>query len=184
MTGRSSRALLPAVAVAAAVLVAGCGGAREAQQAAATSPTRQHVDTADGRVGSLRMTASIASPPAYGATYSPGGTVDLWLSVANDGTAADELTGAGSPAAAQVVHRVGEGPPSAQVRVPVPAGGVAALRTPEGPHLELDQLTQPLHSGQSVPVTFTFRDAGPVTLQVPVETYAQVKPTTSSPPGG
>jgi copper(I)-binding protein len=45
-----------------------------------------------------------------------------------------------------------------------------------GPHLELAGLHETLRSGFSVPVTVDFRDAGPVTLEVPIRTYSDVRP--------
>jgi copper(I)-binding protein len=66
--------------------------------------------------------------------------------------------------------------------VRVPSGGVAVLREVSGPHLELSGLRKILRSGFSVPVTFDFRDAGPVTLKVPIRTYSDVRPDRFSPP--
>jgi copper(I)-binding protein len=45
-----------------------------------------------------------------------------------------------------------------------------------GLHLELSGLHEILRSGFSIPVTFDFRDAGAVTLTVPIRTYADVRP--------
>ena len=84
--------------------------------------------------------------------------------------------GAGGDVAEQVVLRDGDAAPDPRVEVPVPSGGVAVLREVTGPHLELSGLRETLRSGFSVPVTFDFRDAGPVTLEVPIRTHTDVRP--------
>jgi copper(I)-binding protein len=118
------------------------------------------------------------------APHDPGDGADLLLTVANDGTAADVLSGASSDAAEQVVFGDGDLTATSPLRVAAPAGGVASLQDVSGPHLELSGLTQELRSGGSVPVTFTFATAGSVTLQVPVATYdpAAATSTSAAPP--
>lgn len=81
-----------------------------------------------------------------------------------------------SDVAERVVLRDGDSPRETRVDVPVPARDVAVVREVTGPHLELTGLTADLRSGFSVPVTFEFRDAGTVTLLVPVRTYTDVRP--------
>jgi copper(I)-binding protein len=173
-------------ATAVLVLASGCGGGQTSSAqatASALSTNRQHAQGADATAASLAvLSATVAAPPSYGATYGPGQSVALLLTVANHGTSADELTGATSPVAAQVVYRDGQGAPTAQLQVQVPPGGVAELRQTTGPHLELTGLTQSLHSGQGVPVTFQFTSAGPLTVSVPVDTYQGGKPTSTASP--
>jgi hypothetical protein len=62
------------------------------------------------------------------------------------------------------------------VEVAVRPGEVAIVSEVTGPHLELSQLRETLRTGSAVPVTFAFRDAGTVTLIVPVGTYTDVRP--------
>jgi copper(I)-binding protein len=98
------------------------------------------------------------------------------LTIANDGEDEDVLTGASTDVAEGIVLRDGDDPPDADLRVPVPSGGVAVVRDVTGAHLELSGLQERLRSGLSVPVTFDFRDAGSVTLSVPIRTYDDVRP--------
>jgi len=135
------------------------------------------LDSVDGRVGDLRLlSVSIASPGGRGSIHVAGDNAALLLTVANHGQADDELTGAGTESADEIVLRNGDGDAEPRLDVPVPAGGVAVLREVSGLHLELTGLRQALRSGFSLPVTFEFRDAGPVTLSVPIRTYTDVRP--------
>jgi hypothetical protein len=52
----------------------------------------------------------------------------------------------------------------------------AADRRGEGTDAEPSGLTEALRSGLSVPVTFEFRDAGSLTLSVPINSYTDVRP--------
>jgi copper(I)-binding protein len=145
------------------------------------SPTsdraRIGLDSVDGQVGQLRLlSVAIASPGARGSTHIAGDSAALLLTIANDGRAEDLLTGASAEAAGQVVFRYGDALTDRQGELPVPAGGVTVLREVTGSHLELSGLRETLRSGFSVPVTFRFRDAGSLTLEVPVRTYNDVRP--------
>ena len=139
--------------------------------------SRIGLDSVDGRVGQLRLlSVSVASPGTRGSVHIAGDSAALLLTIANDGDADDVLTGASVDVAEEVVLRDGDAPPEPRVEVPVPSGGVAVLREVTGLHLELTGLHETLRSGFSVPVTFQFRDADPVTLEVPIRTYTDVRP--------
>ena len=163
-----------AAALLTVVLLAGCGvpsGSRNLER------SRIGLDSVDGRVGDLRLlSVSIASPGPRGSTHLAGDTAALLLTVANDGQDDDALTAVDTDVAQQVVLRDGDGPAEERLDVAVPAGGVAVLREVDGEHLELLQLRETLRSGFSVAVTFEFRDAGAVTLRVPIRTYEGVRP--------
>jgi copper(I)-binding protein len=155
------------------LVLAGCGSAQ------ASSPTLDRagtgLDVVDGQVGQLRLlNAVIASPGARGSVHVAGDSAALLLSIANNGKVDDVLIGARADVAQQVVFRNGDGPPDPHLPVPVPPTGMAVLREVTGPHLELSGLRETLRSGSSVPVTVEFRDAGSVTLVVPVRTYTDV----------
>ncbi|MGY1603984.1 copper chaperone PCu(A)C [Geodermatophilus sp. SYSU D00815] len=157
------------------LVLAGCGSARTGSSN--LDRARIGLDSVDGRVGELRLlSVSLASPGTRGSLHIAGDSAALLLTVANDGEAEDALTGAGTDVAEEVVLRDGDASPEPRVDVPVPPGGVAVLREVTGPHLELTGLRETLRSGFSVPVTFEFRDAGPVVLEVPVRTYTDVRP--------
>lgn len=138
---------------------------------------RVGLDSVDEQVGPLRLlSVSIASPGSRGSIHIAGDSAALLLTIANDGEDDDVLTGASAAVAEQVVLRDGDDPPDPDLQVAVPAGGVAVVRDVTGAHLELSGLQERLRSGSSVPVTLDFRDAGPVTLEVPVSTYTDVRP--------
>jgi copper(I)-binding protein len=145
--------------------------------------SRIGLDSIDGRVGSLRLlSVSVASPGTRGSLHIGGDSAALLLTIANDGDADDVLTGASADVAEQVGVRDGHGPAEFRIDVPVPSRGVAVLREVTGPHLELTGLQEILRSGFSIPVTLEFRDAGSVTLEVPIRTYTDVRPDRFSTP--
>jgi hypothetical protein len=43
-------------------------------------------------------------------------------------------------------------------------------------HIMLMQLQQPLEEGESIPITFTFREAGEITVSVPIASLAARTP--------
>ncbi|NEK57990.1 copper chaperone PCu(A)C [Geodermatophilus sabuli] len=141
------------------------------------------LDSVDGQVGSLRLlSVSIASPGTRGSIHIAGDSAALLVTIANDGEDEDVLTGASTDVAEQVVLRDVDAPSDPDLQMSVPSGGIAVIRDVTGAHLELSGLQERLRSGFSVPVTFDFRDAGPVTLSVPIRTYDDVRPDRFSSP--
>jgi copper(I)-binding protein len=139
--------------------------------------TRFQLDSVDGQIGQLRpLSVTVASPGTRGSVHIAGDSAALLLTIANDGETDDVLTGVATDVAEEVVLRDGDASAEPRVEVPVPSGGVAVLREVTGRHLELTGLHEPLRSGFSVPVSFQFRDAGTVTLEVPIGTYSDVRP--------
>jgi copper(I)-binding protein len=158
------------------LVLAGCGSGQTAPDPWSSS-ARIGLDSVDGQVGSLRLLGvAIASPGTRGSIHVAGDSAALLVTIANDGEDEDVLVGASTDVAEQVVLRDGDDPPDPDPQVPVPPGGVAIVRDVTGPHLELSGLKERLRSGSSVPVTFDFRTAGPVTLSVPIRTYDDVRP--------
>jgi copper(I)-binding protein len=163
------------------LVLAGCGSVQ------AGSP---HLDRAEigpdgvsGQVGQIRLLdVSITSPGPRGSVHIAGDDAALLLTIANDGKAADVLIRAGADVARRTVFRDGDAAPNPRLEVPVASRSVAVLSEVTGPHLELTQLHQTLPSGSHIPVTFEFRDAGSVTLDVPVAAYADVRPDKYSAP--
>src|SRR3954469_16685837 len=163
--------------------LAGCGSGQTAAADPFFSRTRIGLDSVDGQVGEGRfLTVATASPGTRGSIHLAGDSAALLLTLANDGTSKDVLTGASTEAADQVLFRDGDAPASSHLHTAASPGAVAALREVTGPHLELSGLAAPLRSGFSVPVTFQFRDAGSVTLKVPIRTYTDVRPDRASIP--
>jgi copper(I)-binding protein len=165
------------------LVLAGCAPSQAASSDPFFSRTRIGLDSVDGQVGQLRLlSVSIASPGPRGSIHLAGDSAALLLTVANDGGAEDVLIGVRAEAARQVVFRTGDASPNSHLHVVVSPGAAAVLREVTGPHLELEDLNQTLRSGFSVPVTFQFRDAGTVTLEVPIRTYDDVRPDKFSTP--
>ena len=87
--------------------------------------------------------------------------------------AGDRLLGASSPVAARVeMHQMQVDGAVMRMRelaegLPLPAGQAVAM-TPGGIHLMLVDLTQPLVSGQAIPVQLRFRDAPPLDVVMQV----------------
>jgi len=152
---------------------------RSSGRAGSAAPDRAGIelDGVDGQVGQLRvLNVAVPSPGGRGSMHIAGDSAALLLTIANDGRVEDALTGTRADLAEQVVLLNGDASPAPRVDVPVPSGSVAVLSEVTGPHLELSGLRETLRSGVSIPVTFEFRDAGSVTLEVPVRTYTDVRP--------
>lgn len=110
--------------------------------------------------------------------YQPGDVARLRLTLFNEAPQSDALVRVSTPAASVsrivvdsdcdgIAEIVGEVPlpPQPALRTPAPS-------RPDGPEIDYLvelQLDQKVPSGTFVPVTFTFRQAGTTTVQVPVE---------------
>lgn len=153
------------------------------------------------RFGGLLVAALIAGSVAIGCS-SGGSTAevvitDAWarpssamasagaayMTIQNNGTAADALVGASSPAATTVeVHEtvmMGSPAPGASddggmmgmrpvERLEIPAGGSVELK-PGSYHIMLIGLKQDLNAGDTIEITLTFEKAGELALSVPVK---------------
>jgi copper(I)-binding protein len=97
--------------------------------------------------------------------------------VRNDGTRADAIVSASTPAAARVeFHQTTLTGGMARMRplqnIDVPAGASVAV-APGGIHLMLVDLASALSAGTRVPLTLVFRDAGRVEVELAVEARSQ-----------
>lgn len=154
----------------AAALTVGCGAGQITQ----TDSQVAAVDGAYGDVGNnigLRDVL-IPLPPDRNGTYPAGSSVPVLLTIVNQGTTADELIAVTSPAARQafvfgtkvippgtnVTSTAGSTPAGAQPLSPLIAGQLRIVLT----------TTTPLRAGLNTPVTFVFRNAGEVTVPVPM----------------
>jgi copper(I)-binding protein len=182
MPRRQAHGSAAVLVLAVVLLLAATACSRERGDSAGTTvPLTRTLDSVDGQVGALQLLhVHIASPGERGAGHAADGDVELFLTLANAGPEPDVLTAVTADGAAAALLRDGDAEPTAQLAVEVPPGGVAPLRDVTGPHLELTGLTDPLAGGTRVDVTFTFRDAGPVTLPVPVAVYEGREPPTPS----
>lgn len=144
-------ARLPAVAVAAAIVTCafGLAGARG-------EPT-------DG--------IQVAQPWTR-ATAAPGGTAAVYATISNRGSKPDRLTGASCPVAQSTeIHQDINDNGIMRMRpvagIDIPPGQTLRL-TPNGYHLMLMGTKQRLTRGSTISCTLTFRDAGPISLELPV----------------
>lgn len=191
---RPAVALFVGAAVAVPLLTA-CG----AGQIAVTTSEHSVIDGANGAVhGVLVRYAYIDNETGYD-VIPAGGDTRAYLRIFNDNAQDDNFLGASSPAA-QSVDIVAEGSgatpsvaasatPSvggssggaAIATLPIPAAAELAL-VPGRYRLQISGLHETLRSGQSIPVTFRFADAGELTLQVPVQTPSMPPPVGSVSP--
>lgn len=173
------------VAVGAAIVTAACA----AGQDAITSEERPSVDGTERTVGSLSLDGVALWAPNGAQSYPAGASVPLTVSIANDGTSTDSLTGISSPSftgwtivpSAQVPSPTSTAAPggAAATPPPQPIQPGAAVRfgfkdlTPSGTGsprtILLKGLRAALHPAASVQLTFTFANAGSTTLSVPVQ---------------
>ncbi len=92
-----------------------------------------------------------------------------FLTVVNEGDRPAELTGASSDLADSVtVHETVDGAMRPTTSVEVPADGRLTLES-GGTHLMFEGLTSRPEEGETVTVELRFKDAGPVTVEMPVE---------------
>lgn len=165
---------------AAALALSGCASgpsAQTAQQVAA-------VNGANGETGPIALRdAVLAYPGGEGAFgYRPGEDAPLRVTIANSAQTADELIAVTSPAAGGV---------AVQGRTTVPGGtavtsagsGTDTTPTAAGTpsqvrqlRIVLTDLRVPLRPGLNTPVMFRFREAGEVTLPVPIDAPVGVAP--------
>ena len=125
------------------------------------------------------------------ARATPGGakTGVMYLSVTNTGTAPDKLVGASTPVAAKAeVHESKSANGVMQMR-PVStltiAPGKTVVLQPDGYHLMLTGLKQPLKEGEHVPLTLVFEHAGKRQVTAEVEKIGALRPSDGGAmPGG
>ena len=107
-----------------------------------------------------------------------GGTGGAFLTIVNNGPEPDHLLSASSPAAGAIELHETVDDNGVMRMVPHPEGWeIPALGTlelkPGGKHLMLIKLARPLEAGQTVQITLTFRNAGPVTVRVPIKLMSE-----------
>lgn len=161
---------LIAAACAIALALTGCSAGQITQ----TDSQMAAVDGAYGDVGdriALRDVL-IPAPSSSAGTYPAGSNVPVLLTIVNQGTSPDELISVTSPAADRVlVLGTRTIPPGTNVTSTI--ASAPGTGQPQSP-LVVGQLrivlntTQPLRVGLNTPVTFVFRNAGTLTVPVPM----------------
>ncbi|MFG3077658.1 copper chaperone PCu(A)C [Streptomyces sp. NPDC048225] len=147
---------LAAVAVIGALALAGCGG-QDSDASLAPSGTELSVDSA-------YIPQPVSDSMAAG-----------FLTITNEGDAADELTSVTSGAGEVTVHETVGGTMKEVDRIEVPAHGQLVFKS-GGNHLMFEKLKQQPKQGQSVAVELHFAHSGPVTVELPVKA-ATYQPT-------
>lgn len=127
-------------------------------------------------VNGIRITDVFVLGAPSGATLPAGSSASLFMSLFNGGANADTLVSASAAGASDVALDGGT--------VPLPLETLVNLTGP-APSAVLTNLSKPLASGRYVKVVLQFKNAGPVTLQVPVEPqsydWATYSPAPSAP---
>jgi periplasmic copper chaperone A len=151
---------------AAALALAGCSAGQITQ-------TDSQVAAVDGTSGDVGDTialrdAQIPYPPNHSGSYPAGSTVQVLVTIVNQGNSADELISVTSPAAVPAqIQGTTQIPPGSTV---ISTEGLTAQTSP----LVVGQLrillttARPLHAGLNTPLTFQFRNAGTLTIPVPI----------------
>ncbi|WP_369132583.1 copper chaperone PCu(A)C [Modestobacter sp. I12A-02662] len=142
-----------------------------AGQVAQTATQEQNLgNTAD--VGPLALRGLQLAYPT-GGVYAAGSDARLIGTVASSATVDDTLVGIEGDGFTDV-DVVDPSAPAAgagaagQLSIDVPARGTVTMGTGQGPSVTLVGLTEELTVGQYLDVTFTFEEAGAVTVAVPV----------------
>lgn len=153
-----------------ALALAGCSAGQITQ-------TDSQVAAVDGTSGDLGNTialrdAQIPYPSNPNGTYPAGSTVPVQLSIINQGTSTDELIAVTSPAAGQAIvlgtMQIFPGATVISTAGAVPSAGAPTSPLVVGELRILLTTTVPLRAGLNTPVTFQFRNAGKLTLPVPM----------------
>jgi copper(I)-binding protein len=182
------RAVLVAVCAAGgALLTAACA----AGQIAATANEKPAVDATNGGVGKIQV-VDVALRSPSGMSYASGASVPLTAYIVNNGESADKLVKVSSTAfsgwdvvSTPSLQAGSSGAPSASTQ-PATNGAPQTIGAGSAVGFGLENLSpsgagspeslvllgykgpQPLFPGTAVKVTFTFANAGQVTLTVPV----------------
>lgn len=117
---------------------------------------------------------------SVGSAYMPQPVSDMaagFLTITNDGDAADRLTSVGSDLGRVTVHETVDGAMQEVDGLDIPAHGSLVLES-GGNHLMFEQLEQRPKQGQKVSVELRFDHSEPVTVEIPV------KPATYTPKTG
>ncbi len=144
-----------AVFASATLLLAGCGAGQYAQSA----NQQAAILGANGQVGDMSA-LNVRLAKADQEKYPAGSNPRVLLYLSNDGINPDSLTSV-STSAAQSVQITGD--PT------IPAQTLVDLSGDSGRQITIQNLNQDLYYGVSIPMTFSFADAGSLTINVPIE---------------
>ena len=157
------------LAAAVALLTSACAAGQKAQ----TADVNESIDGTSVHVGSITLGALAIQPPKA-AYYPTGSDVPVRVVIVNSGSKADKLTSITSSSiggwtttgagATSTSSSSGASP------ITIDAGKRMSFGVPESKAvLQLQQVKSDLHPGSTVALTFTFANAGSVTVRVPVQ---------------
>jgi copper(I)-binding protein len=151
-------------------------GACSAGQVTQTATQEQNLGN-QADVGDLNLRA-VELPYPTGGVYAAGSDARLLAAVASNSAADDRLVSVTGedfdsvevldPTATASPSAGGGGAAGGTVALTVPAGGTLFIGNGDGPSITLVGLADEVGVGQYVDVTFTFQQAGEVSMQVPV----------------
>lgn len=150
------RLAAPALGLAAALLLAGCGSGQRAQ----TYQEKAVAEATNDAVGSIAVRNIAVLGPPTGIVLQEGADAPMSVTFVNEGAEDDVLVSATTPAAASV-DVLG---PTDQVEVPRLNAAAPGYR------LVLRDLTRDLQTGSYIDMTLTFERNGTRTMLVPVQT--------------
>lgn len=156
------RVLVPtttAILAAVTLALSGCAAGQVSQ----TADQVAAIDGANGTVGDVAVLNARLAPTAR-EDYPAGSDARLLLWISNDSLNPDTLTGV-STSSAQSVDIVGD--------PVVPGQSLADFATEEGTEVVVTGFLQDQYYGQSIPMTFSFANAGSLTLNIPIEVPAE-----------
>ena len=180
---RTSRRAAFVVGLLIALALGGCGMGEEAQ----TPQEVRLTPGAGGRIGPVAVRDAkivFTGQVADGVVYRPGDDAPLQLTVVNDGTAPDTLVAVRSPIATKGTVVGDAAMPGGHGLVAGYDHPVAAATLPQQNEVDvtLVNVTTPIRSGPTYPVTFVFEQAGELSLELPVEVPADVPAPRAGPP--
>jgi copper(I)-binding protein len=147
--------LIPAVGAALALILSGCAAGQISQTAMQVAA----VDGANGTAGPVGI-RNVRFAPTENGSYPAGADLPVKLWVSNAANTADTLTAVSTPAAAKVeISGNADFAPQTLVEI---SDSTEVKITVSG-------LSAALPYGHSIPMTFTFQQAGAVTVNVPIE---------------
>jgi hypothetical protein len=178
------------VTVALSALVAGCQ--TEDPQAVPgdpEAPFQESVMGVNARIGDILLRSVHIDAPADGSRYRPGDDARLWFTAINEDPTPDVLRSVTSTAAddaqirwdADCDGRAQQVPAlTLQPVPPGPAASSAGAPAFDRYFARLIDFRNPIPSGTTIPVTFSFDRAGAITLEVPVQPGNAVRPEPSN----
>lgn len=148
-----------------ALFLTGCGTGQVAQTAEQVAA----VNGGDGTVGQIVVRNATFPFPDGEEHYHPAGEdVPLMVTIANTGSD-DELVSITTPAADEVeIEGSSDLRGQSALRSSSLGSGESSIANPGEIRITLRDLKQDVRPGLTVPVTFLFRVAGELTLQVPI----------------